>query len=902
MKKRTLFCTALLVFLVSYPFVFKGQDKQKHSKLYTQGLEKAKQVFTENSGQIPEPDIKFYGSTDGMDYYITKQGIEFVFRANGSCLPEQKEILSNNNPNNVPNKRLEQRMDLIFKNANPNFEILKEEESPTLRNYYLGNKNFTGVKSYSKIIYKSLYPGIDMVLYQINGKVRYDFIVHSGADPQNINILIVGADELKVLKSGTLRARNRLGELCQENLKVFQGNTIIKSSFKIHKNEISFNLGKYDKTKDLIIDPVVAPQWDWGTYCGGSDNDVINDLSIDVNANIYCIGTTQTNIYPGTATWSNFHTYGVNSTFLVSSYSSYYQKLAFFGKFKNDGTLLALTYYSTASSWNNSSPGTCTGASFGPYNGNNTGNTLTNYFDGTNTYVYGAGICIADPTPPTCNGSTDDIWLMKFNSDLTIATPSAGSYPNPQFIGGGAKELCGDIKCDAAGHIYLTGQASEYHTTKSPNASTRIVLGSFSSFSSTYKAVSGSVSSPEFDAFLIALSDDPSSGTYTLGWGTWIGGTSDDECGTALDIYEGTYYSSSIPYSLYSGTFVGVSGYTNSSSTLSGFSGSYSGGEDAFIGVFQVNVSSTPSSSSGGLIWGYEEGSSADDEGLTISHYKVSHTSYDDVYWYLGGYFTNSTPKKDAFIDQFIFDFSSATVNNISGFPVNFGSTVNDDMINGMVCDNSGNAYVVGYTESSSGIATNATTNNGYGDAFITKIDNTGYQIWGSYYGGSASDFGNAIAMDPCGNVFIGGNTYSTSGINNNPSSVSPWQSTNGGNEDGFIARFEDIDNTYAPVGLGYCGSGSINIGFSGNPTSAGWSYSWTQVSPSGSWTSTSANPSVSPSSTTTYQCVITSPTGCIKIDLVTVYFINACVAANSTYCLGSPATTSAGGGVPIMI
>jgi sugar lactone lactonase YvrE len=82
--------------------------------------------------------------------------------------------------------------------------------------------------------------------------------------------------------------------------------------------------------------------------------------------------------------------------------------------------------------------------------------------------------------------------------------------------------------------------------------------------------------------------------------------------------------------------------------------------------------------------------------------------------------------------------------------------------------DISGNVYLTGKTASSSGIATtgafDVTLGGGY-DAFLVKFNSNGGRVWGSYIGGSGDDYGNAVTTDAAGNVYVGGNTESNSGI-----------------------------------------------------------------------------------------------------------------------------------------
>ncbi len=109
----------------------------------------------------------------------------------------------------------------------------------------------------------------------------------------------------------------------------------------------------------------------------------------------------------------------------------------------------------------------------------------------------------------------------------------------------------------------------------------------------------------------------------------------------------------------------------------------------------------------------------------------------------------------------------------------------------GCVVDQSGNLYVVGYTTSLKGIATQGayqTSNHGGGDdVFLAKFNNNGSLIWSTYYGGINADYGWGIAVDANNNAYISGFTASYSGI----ATKGSFQTSYGGNVfDAFVAKF----------------------------------------------------------------------------------------------------------------
>ncbi len=90
-----------------------------------------------------------------------------------------------------------------------------------------------------------------------------------------------------------------------------------------------------------------------------------------------------------------------------------------------------------------------------------------------------------------------------------------------------------------------------------------------------------------------------------------------------------------------------------------------------------------------------------------------------------------------------------------------------DNQGKAIVVDTNGNAYITGLTENAGFPVTNnstyhGSTLNGYGDAFVTKLNGIGARVYSTYLGGSGGDVGNGIAVDTGGNAYVTGVTFST--------------------------------------------------------------------------------------------------------------------------------------------
>jgi hypothetical protein len=152
--------------------------------------------------------------------------------------------------------------------------------------------------------------------------------------------------------------------------------------------------------------------------------------------------------------------------------------------------------------------------------------------------------------------------------------------------------------------------------------------------------------------------------------------------------------------------------------------------------------------------------------------------------------------------------------------------------------DASGNIFITGTTNSTSGMATSGAYQISYGggsnDAFIAKFNSSGSCLWATYFGGSTNDAGSGIRCDVAGNVFITGNTQSTASI----ASSGAFQTTYGGGAyDAFVAKFNSSGSRIWATYFGGVGSDNgqgITIDISGNVSITGWTYSNSGIATSG--------------------------------------------------------------------
>ncbi len=114
----------------------------------------------------------------------------------------------------------------------------------------------------------------------------------------------------------------------------------------------------------------------------------------------------------------------------------------------------------------------------------------------------------------------------------------------------------------------------------------------------------------------------------------------------------------------------------------------------------------------------------------------------------------------------------------------------NYDLSSDVVTDSSGNVFIAGDTESTSNIATTGShqmTIMGNQDAFLVMFSPAGVRQWATYFGGPGDDPARGLSLDGNGHIFMSGFTASTTGIAT-PGSHQPVYG--GGLFDAYLVQF----------------------------------------------------------------------------------------------------------------
>lgn len=379
----------------------------------------------ENKGQVTDlqgnlrPDVLFLGQNGGMKVAIRTTGISFQFEkreAATKALASFSSLLKDTAALK-PTLTETYRIDLDLIGSNTAAEVTHGPVSGYYENYYNtphAPEGILEVQSYEAITLVNVYPGIDWKIYSHAGGLKYDFVVHPGADARMIRLHYVGATDLALLTDGKLKIGTPMGEIVEDAPVSFLDNGAqVDTKFNLENGELTFDIAHFDSTETLVIDPLLV----WATYYGGTGNDYGISMATFGGTNIYVAGqTSSTNaISQG----------GYQNTF--GGYSD-----AFIAKFDTSGIRIWASYYGGME------PDAAYGATTDPF-----GNV---YIAGNTSSWTGIG---AGGHQNTFNGSSVNAFLVKFNdSGLRLW----GTY-----YGGNGGAGGGRPSTDALGNVFLVG-------------------------------------------------------------------------------------------------------------------------------------------------------------------------------------------------------------------------------------------------------------------------------------------------------------------------------------------------------------------------------------------------------------------------------------------------------------
>ncbi len=433
-------------------------------------------TFEQNLGQT-DSRVHFLAHGDGYALFLTGQ--EAVLRLDAPIAKDTRVVTAAALGPADASPRVQRSsavVRLTLSGSNQHSLVEGLDLQPGRSNYFIGNdpaKWRRGVPHFARVKYGSVYPGIDLIYYGNQGHLESDFSLAPGADPSQIALQIQGADKLKFDSEAGLLLSTKSGDVVLHRPVAYQEAAGLRQEIAANYIErgpgvVGIQLGAYDSTRPLVIDPVLV----YSTYLGGMGSDHGFAIAADSAGNAYITGMTSSTNFPGTS----------------GGFSA--PASAFITKMNPTGTALVFSTYLGG-------PGT-------------TGTTGQGIALDTASppNVYVAGTTDSATFPHTANAFqiSNNETSASSTAFMTKLDPTGSSLLYSTFMGGSdGMETCFAIAVDASGNAYITGNttASNYFTTS--------------------KAIQSSNNSG--NSVFVARFDPTLSGSGSLVYSTFLGGS-----------------------------------------------------------------------------------------------------------------------------------------------------------------------------------------------------------------------------------------------------------------------------------------------------------------------------------------------------------------------------------------
>ena len=256
--------------------------------------------FEANQGQLG-PAVRYSAHAGGYNLFLTEHGPSLAIPTAGQpALPAgQGKVV-----------RRSQRVDISLLNSNRAPEIEPLDRFQARTDFFLGNRaNWrANVPSYARVRYRAVYPGVDVIYYGNQNQLEYDFVLQPGADPNAIRMKFSGAGHLSLSPEGDLVLESGDAKIVQKKPVIYQDDpqTSVRRQVDGHytllgRNTVGLRLDHYDRTRTLVVDPTLT----YVSYVGGTGIDQVNAVKLAPSGLLYLAMQTDTSALPADGYDSN---------------------------------------------------------------------------------------------------------------------------------------------------------------------------------------------------------------------------------------------------------------------------------------------------------------------------------------------------------------------------------------------------------------------------------------------------------------------------------------------------------------------------------------------------------------------------------------------------------------------
>ena len=388
--------------------------------------------FEVNVGQT-DPRVRFLARGAGYSVFLTPSEAVLTLEAHpdGGAADARAAMAE---PVSADMERAVLRLRLLGARPDP---ALSGADALAGRSHYLRGRDpgqwRTNIPNYGSVRYEDVYDGVDMVYHGRPGELEYDFVVGPGGDPRAIRVAIEGADGIELDPEGDLVARVGRAVLRQRRPMTYQqigdARRVIPSRYVRAGVGFGFEVGEYDRSRPLVIDPALM----YSSYLGGTNVDEGHAIAVDPAGSAYVAGLAGSTNFPPPGPIQPGGTGGGADAFVL--------------KLDPSGTGLVYATYLGGSGWDEAF-GIAVDAQGAAY--------LAGYTNSTNFPTAG-------PTATVYGGGFFDGFVSKID-------PSGSVLLLSRYLGGSGYDATFAVAVDAHEAPYLTGWtlSTNFPTTPAP--------------------------------------------------------------------------------------------------------------------------------------------------------------------------------------------------------------------------------------------------------------------------------------------------------------------------------------------------------------------------------------------------------------------------------------------------
>ncbi|GAG21668.1 unnamed protein product, partial [marine sediment metagenome] len=240
--------------------------------------------FIENRGQVGDEAVKYVLKGGSTAAYLTDEGMTFCMSGK---LPSGENATA------------------VFKMAPAGAnetQAVASEKLPGIVNYLKSSFKLTNIPTYARVTYRQVYPGIDMIVFGSQNRLKTEFHLAPGADVGSIQVDCMGVEGLSIADNGDLHIQTAVGEVVDGAPFAYQdidGERVeVPVSYRlIDADTYGFAVqSAYDVSHPLVVDPDLV----WSTFLGDDGNECGKGIAVDSSGNVFVCGVTEDPDFPTT--------------------------------------------------------------------------------------------------------------------------------------------------------------------------------------------------------------------------------------------------------------------------------------------------------------------------------------------------------------------------------------------------------------------------------------------------------------------------------------------------------------------------------------------------------------------------------------------------------------------------